>query len=620
MDNNLPRVKSGRRTSWSTATAAYALLATILLAAGCASASRELVVAERGASDYRIVTPDQPTAAEAYAASELQAYLAEATGAKLPVVAEGQAGRGPAFYVGRCRRVGDGILAEAGRLGTDGVLIRSIGRDVVLLGKDDRGQLYASYVFLERFAGCRFLAPDCTVSPKVPWLALPPRIEHAYAPPFVYRDELYHDVADWRFAARLKLNGVNLLPLVGKPPPDTQGRFGGVLIWPFVHTASGLVPGSLFEKHPEYFSLVGGKRIKEHISGQICFTHPDVVELAKAQALKWIEMTPSLTAVDISQNDAWPGRWGACECESCAAVVREEGAQHGTILRLVNAVADAVKARYPDKYVETLAYQYSIAAPKVTRPRDNVIIRLCHHACYFHGIGDEELSKPYRAAIEDWRRIARSVWVWHYGVNFWDYLAPNPNLESLVADIRYYAARGVNGVMVQGNLQGPGSELSELRQYLVAQMLWDPAQDAMKVREDFCRGYYGPAAEDAMAFLALMDEFGKGITAHVPMNGWRPNEITPPEFVARGLAILGRAHGRAQDPAVRNRVEKLLVPLWHLQLSWPERYGLKLEDAPALLARFKRAVEANRITFSSEGGPTAGLLAHYDKRYGAKSP
>jgi hypothetical protein len=233
-------------------------------------------------------------------------------------------------------------------------------------------------------------------------------------------------------------------------------------------------------------------------------------------------------------------------------------------------------------------------------------------------MGKEELSQPYRAAIDEWRKIARSVWVWHYGVNFWDYLAPNPNLEALVDDLRYYAVHGVNGVMLQGNLQGSGSELSEFRQYLVAQLLWDPTRDPMKLRTEFCAGYYGPVSGDVMAFLSLMDEFGKGIQTHIPMNGWRPQEITPPDFVAKGLLILHRACDRTEDLVLRNRVEKLLVPLWHLQLSWPDQYGLRAEEAPALLARFKKALETNRITFSSEGGPSAGLLAEYDKKYGGK--
>jgi IMP dehydrogenase len=41
----------------------------------------------------------------------------------------------------------------------------------------------------------------------------------------------------------------------------------------------------------------------------------------------------------------------------------------------------------------------------------------------------------------------------------------------------------------------------------------------------------------------------------------------------------------------KHRVEKLLVPLWHMQLSWPDKYALRAQDAPALLARFKKAGE-----------------------------
>jgi len=140
------------------------------------------------------------------------------------------------------------------------------------------------------------------------------------------------------------------------------------------------------------------------------------------------------------------------------------------------------------------------------------------------------------------------------------------------------------------------------------------------LRSEFCESCYGPVSGEVMAFLSLMDEFGKEIKAHIPMNGWRPQEITPPDFIAKGLVILNRACGRTEEPVVRNRVEKLLVPLWQLQLSWPDQYALRAEDAPALLARFKKALETSRITFSSEGGPSARLLAEYDKRYGVKTP
>ncbi len=120
--------------------------------------------------------------------------------------------------------------------------------------------------------------------------------------------------------------------------------------------------------------------------------------------LEWCEAHPEIPCIDVSQNDAYPGSSGACECEACAAVVLEEGSQHGPILRFANAIAAAVTARFPGRTIETIAYQHTLATPKVTRPRDDVIVRLCQHACYFHGIdcpslGAESVRSGVSAAL-----------------------------------------------------------------------------------------------------------------------------------------------------------------------------------------------------------------------------
>jgi hypothetical protein len=411
-----------------------------------------------------------------------------------------------------------------------------------------------------------------------------------------------------------------------------------------VHTASAIAPEEqYFAKHPEYYGLVKGKRHAAVIGGQLCLTNPDVLALAKEKALEWIGRHPELTTVDISQNDAYPGSSGACECPACRAIVKEEGTQQGPILRFVNEIADAVKAKYPGKFVDTLAYDYTIVPPRLTRPRDNVIIRLCHYGCYFHGIEGEDMSRNFRAAVGEWPKLAKHVWVWHYGTNFWHYLAPNPNLEALVKDFRYYAAHGIDGLMLQADIQSPGGELAELRQYLATQLMWDPAADPMAIRSDFCAGYYGPAAGEVLQFLALMDRLKDTNGVHAPTNGWEPEKVATPEFVAEGLSILERALGKtgagtdagksaveggaggaggAGGPAGgnvwRGRVEKLLVPLWYVRLGWPDRYGLSKEAGRELLARFKAVVSAFKITNESEG-PTGNMdrfLAAMEAKFG----
>jgi hypothetical protein len=576
--------------------------ALALLALAACQERNYLVIAAHGRARYRIVVPDNANPSLRYAATELQRTLSEISGATLEIVAEKEAGSSPAILLGACRRIEKAGLAERARTLTgDGVLIKTVGRDIMLLGDGDRGVLNSVYVLLERFLDCRFLAHDCTVVPKKSVLVLP-RIDYSYSPPFIYREVLAYDAHRWDFACRQKLNGGNMELVLSLPGEAPARLIPGVVIYPFVHTFAAIAPpDELFGSHPEFFGLVKGRRHAGIIGGQLCLTNPDVLRMAKEKALAWIARRPDLTTVDISQNDAYPGSSGACECERCAAIVKEEGSQHGPILRLVNEVADAVKERYPGKFVDTLAYDYTIIPPAVTKPRDNVIIRLCHYGCYFHGIETEDMSRDFRGAVDRWPRLAKHVWVWHYGTNFWHYLAPNPNLEGLVKDLRYYAAHGIDGLMLQADIQSPGGELAELRQYLAAQLMWDPAQDARKPRSDFCSGYYGPAAGEALEYLDLMDRLKDTNGKHYPTNGWDPPEVATPEFVASGLAVLDRGLAKAGDQPYRGRVEKLLLSLWYMQLGWPDRYGLSPEEGRELLAKFTAVVGDYHITNESEG-------------------
>jgi hypothetical protein len=601
------------------------------------ASSRDLPLADHGRSDVQIVVPRERTAALEASARELAKWLATITGATLPVVAEDSAKRDdtksgasksddtkagaptlarPTIQFGpTAKALASGLVDEARALGEDGVLLRSIGGDLVLLGGGERGQRYVVYELLERFLDCRFLTRDCSVAPKRETLVLPP-IDRRYAPPFAYREVLAFELSDGELAARLRLNGGNTNQCVGR-----QNGAGevvpGVVICPFVHSAESMVPSSKYAAtHPEYFGLVNGARHAAPIGGQLCYTNPDVLKLCTEWVDDWFTKHPEITIVDVSQNDASPGASGACECEQCAAIVREDGSQHGPILRFVNALAAAVAKNHPGRQLETLAYQHTLPAPKVTKPRDDVVIRLCQHACYFHGIDCLSFGAEYRQALADWRRVAKHVDVWHYGVNFWSYLAPNPNLAALASDLKRYARDGVDGVMVQCDLQSPG-ELSDLRAYLCAQLTWDPTRDPLAVRRDFCAGCFGPASDDVLEFLSQMDRWGAAAPQHIPMNGWNPPGVTPPDFVSSGLATLEKGLAKTTDPAQRNRVEKLLLPLWYMQLAWPDKYGLAKKDGAALLARFERVLDANGITTLSEGAPNAGaFLGQMRKVYG----
>lgn len=139
-----------------------------------------------------------------------------------------------------------------------------------------------------------------------------------------------------------------------------------------------------------------------------------------------------------------------------------------------------------------------------------------------------------------------------------------------------------------------------------------------QIRSDFCKGFYGPAAGEALEYLDLMDRLKDTNGKHYPTNGWDPPEVATPEFVSAGLVIVNRGLSKAADPVHRGRVEKLLLPLWYMQLGWPDRFGLSKDQGRELLARFKNVVQAFDITNESEGsiGNMSWFLADMDARYG----
>jgi Domain of unknown function (DUF4838) len=557
------------------------------------SPSRRHDIAVDGTSLYQIVLPNIRERTTVHAAGELQRYLQETTGARLAIRDESEAGDGPAFLVGPSARARRALGNDwPSGPSEDGLACRSVGDDIVLAGSNGRGQIYAVYEFLERYLDVRFLAWDCTVAPRRDVFEIP-EVDIRYAPQFIYRENLYHGATPQTIAVRHRLNGPHHLL--------TDGVGGRWRIHPYVHSFAKLVPPEEHSvEHPEYFSLLNGKRVPASEDSQLCLANPEVVDRIVRRVFEWIEAHPDVKIFDVSQNDGA----GPCECAACRAVVKEEGSQHGPILRTANAVADAIREEHPDVFIETLAYHYSTEPPRLTRPRDNVIIRLCHRGNFFKGFEATGPGPRFAETVEAWSAVAPRVFIWHYATNFGHFLAPNQNLNALAKDLKCYARHGIQGVMVQANSQSPGGELAELRQYLATRLMWDPSQDPMGLRREFCEGYYGSASGCVLEYLSLLDGMAEGDAGErIELTGyskWDPIDSVTPEFVARGQEVLGEAHDAASGDAVTNHVDRLLLSLWYMQLNRPDLYGLPGRDAPGLLTRAREVMERNGVTRLAE--------------------
>ena len=137
-----------------------------------------------------------------------------------------------------------------------------------------------------------------------------------------------------------------------------------------------LPPEKYFAEHPEYYALIDGKRTAKHLYSQPCLSNPDVLRIMIEGIRSWLRDNPEARLVSVSQNDSFViGSY--CTCPACRAVNEEEGAPSGSLIRFVNAVAEALEPEFPEVTFDTLAYQYSTQPPKLTHPRHNVAIRMC---------------------------------------------------------------------------------------------------------------------------------------------------------------------------------------------------------------------------------------------------
>ena len=196
---------------------------------------------------------------------------------------------------------------------------------------------------------------------------------------------------------------------------------------------------------------------------------------------------------------------GYCTCPSCKAIIDEEGAPMGPMLRFVNRIADSLKVDHPEVAVDLLAYQYSVTPPSKTVPRDNVIVRYCTGGCNGHPIAECPNNAVARQNIVNWHRICNRIYVWDYTTNFAQYLCPFPNFYTLKDNINFFKDNGVKGVFEQGMYQGGVSgEFGELRAYVLAKLLWNPSLDTDALIDGFMGAYYGAGAPKVREYFDWM--------------------------------------------------------------------------------------------------------------------
>ena len=550
----------------------------------------KISIIENKKTKYHIVHSKDSSECERYACSQLQKYIYESTGFPIPIYSDKCEIRGKEILVGNARN--NDAYSLLREKSDEAYLIKEDDENIIITGNSPRAVLYGVYKFLEDNIGFRCFTSDCETYKKVDKIEIEKGFLYIQDFSFEYREVYFTKAFESDFASKNMLNS-NLSHL--------GNIHGNKIKWfNFHHSFSDLInPNEYFETHPEYFSEIDGKRIKEHT--ELCLSNEDVYKLCLQKLRKWIVENPECKIFSVAQ-DEWMGHFTkmACECENCKKIDQANNSQSGSIITFVNKLASEIKKEFPDKLIHTFAYQYSRKTPTNVIPLENVIVRLCNIECSWSK-SIEELAKEnptcesalFLKDLQDWGKITNRLYIWDYCVNFRNYLLPFPNLRVMEQNIALYRKSNVKGILMQGNFShGGGGYLDELKSYVIARLLRDDIRPLEELIEEFCFNYYGKEAyKDITEYIYLWEDHVKDYDLWLYDDA--DSLMFNDEIINKSFSLLNKALSSALDLNQKERIKKLLLGIEYLYLV---RLDMNYPNRNQMIEDFKQKVLDLKLT------------------------
>jgi hypothetical protein len=508
---------------------AVSLVLLALPGATAATNHASLTLASKARTDFSIVLPAAPSAAEALAAKELQRYLAAMTGARFELTSNPAK---QALVV--CRRdsapVGLALPAAVRQLPAEGYCLAQRDGVLLLVGADDRGTLYAVYDLLARL-GCRWLAPALSfysgaheVVPRRETLSFSLQEDVIEQPVLKYR-KLYVEEGHSH-------NLTNLLQMVEWMPkrrfntlvvPLNYGGRGRVM-WD--HWRKELAPevrrrglcievgghgyenylnaemegGQFFERHPEWFRLdEQGQRVKRP-NAVFCTSNGEAREYLTRNVIRYLDAHPEIGIFDLWPPDG--AKW--CQCPKCKAL----GTPSDRQALLLAEVSAAVRKTRPDLRFETIAYAACVAPPLKAQMDPSVLVDFCPIGqCFEYQINEAASQKnaDYVTQLKAWLSSFKGdISIYSYYRKYAWHSLPNLIPHYIQNDLRFYRSLGVRGV---SSYAEPGDWAAyELNHYVLGALAWNPEADVDAMIREFAQARFGAQAALGSKAYQILEE------------------------------------------------------------------------------------------------------------------
>lgn len=451
---------------------------------------------------YKVVLSKNPTSNEQMAASELQVFLQEATGLKLPIVSEDDVTSSDKIislgHTKQFLKTKENIsYSEYKR---SGYRVFTQKENIFICGAKESqayGTLYGVYEFLSQTLNYECYSQNCYVIDEVTVLpfyemniTIIPQIEsRALSYMWTNKDSLYQ----------------NRMQLVNRYENQTDWVVDG-------HTNLVILPYETYgEEHPDWYmnAQTGNKN-------QLCLTNTEMYQEYVRRVKELITANPSSIYFMLSNMD----NNDYCKCSNCLAEIKRCMNVGGYNMAFVNKVATEVGAwleeTYPDRKITFVTYAYlaTYAAPVIENsdgsytpycedvvPKDNVAVMIAPiHLDYAVPITDSA-NLEYWKDFEKWDAIIDKLFLYDYGIMYWDCFAFLNDFASMAENIRYFAEKGCTYYYNNYLSHTASTWYFDLRVYLRSKLTFCPYLEIEDLISDFFENYFLEANEPMREIL-----------------------------------------------------------------------------------------------------------------------
>jgi hypothetical protein len=246
--------------------------------------------------------------------------------------------------------------------------------------------------------------------------------------------------------------------------------------------AFNLEKKAILLEHPEYLANINGKYVPWSLTAKLNTANPDAVKLyvdwTVARFRKMRAANPHAFAVSVDPSDGG----GHCNSDECKQI--GNGSASDQVFYIANEAAKAVRAEFPDGWVNLYGYNEHAIPPSFPL-EPNVYVSIIPYAFQTTGLSPEEFIKVWG------KKVSRMSIYDYWSIPDWTHDMPSFNyLSTPASKLKLWHENNIEGFSSESTYSAGAMGIGW---YLAAHQMWDLKTDQNAVLNDFYDTAFGAA-------------------------------------------------------------------------------------------------------------------------------